>query len=76
MIRDSFKRFLAVLLRLGNCRKATPANAPPIFVEFNQADLAAMANITRSTANLFLRRLEASGFLEQGLPTRRHSRSR
>jgi CRP/FNR family transcriptional regulator, cyclic AMP receptor protein len=66
MIRDSFKRFVAVLLRLGNRRRAIPAYAPPINVDVSQTDLAHMANVTRSTANLFLRRLEGQGYLQQG----------
>jgi CRP/FNR family transcriptional regulator, cyclic AMP receptor protein len=65
MMRDSFKRFVAVLLRLGGCRAATPSGEAPIAVHVSQDDLAAMANVSRSTANAILRRLEAGGHIKQ-----------
>jgi CRP/FNR family transcriptional regulator, cyclic AMP receptor protein len=65
MMRDSLKRFVAVLLRLGGCRAATPPGVAPIAVYVSQDDLAAMANVSRSTANAILQRLEAAGHVIQ-----------
>jgi CRP/FNR family transcriptional regulator, cyclic AMP receptor protein len=65
MMRDSFKRFVAVLLRLGGCRAATPPGEVPTVVHVSQEDLAAMANVSRSTANAILGRLEAEGHVRQ-----------
>jgi len=65
MMRDSLRRFVAVLLRLGGCRAATPPAGVPIAVHVSQDDLAAMANVSRSTANAILRKLEAAGHLTQ-----------
>jgi CRP/FNR family transcriptional regulator, cyclic AMP receptor protein len=65
MMRDSLKRFVAVLLRLGGCRAASPPDKVPIIVHVSQEDLAAMANVSRSTANAILRRLEAKGHVKQ-----------
>jgi CRP-like cAMP-binding protein len=65
MMRDSDKRFVAVLLRLGGCRAATPPGGVAIVVHVSQDDLAAMANVSRSTANATLRKLEASGSITQ-----------
>lgn len=60
MIRDQKKRFIAILLRLGACRTVTPSSAQPIDVEVNQADIATMANIARTTANTILNELHAA----------------
>jgi CRP-like cAMP-binding protein len=65
MIRNSLKRFIAVLLRLGGCRAATPPEPLPIVVYSSQEDLAAMANVSRARANEILRRLERAGHLSQ-----------
>jgi CRP/FNR family transcriptional regulator, cyclic AMP receptor protein len=65
MIRDSLRRFVAVLLRLGGCRAATPPEPVPIVVYSSQADLAAMANVSRARANEILSRLETSGHVAQ-----------
>ena len=64
MIRDHVKRFIAILLRLGGCRLATPPDSTPIEVDVNQEDLATMANVARTTAGATLRKLEASGHLD------------
>ena len=61
LIRDHFKRCVAVLLRLAGCRLASPSGAPPVDVDVNQEDLAAMANLARTTAGAVLRKLEAAG---------------
>ncbi|UFX44458.1 Crp/Fnr family transcriptional regulator [Bradyrhizobium sp. 41S5] len=58
MIRDHFKRFIAVLLRLGNTR---PQNGEPIQVDVSHEDLAHMANVARTTAGAILRKLEVEG---------------
>ena len=63
MIRNHVKRFVAVLLRLGDCRVATPANDQPIEVDLNHEDIAYMANVARTTAGAILRRLEADGLV-------------
>jgi CRP/FNR family transcriptional regulator, cyclic AMP receptor protein len=69
MIRDHFKRFVAVLLRLGDCRVASPSSDGPIEIDLSHEDIAYMANVARTTAGAILRRLEADGHL--GLSYRR-----
>jgi len=64
MIRDHVMRFIAVLLRLGGCRSATKPDSVPIEVDLNQEDLAAMANIIRTTAGAILRKLEKAGHIK------------
>jgi CRP-like cAMP-binding protein len=66
LIRDHVKRFVAVLLRLGGCRYATPPGAGSIEIDVNQEDLAAMTNLARTTAGALLRRLQAAGHIEVG----------
>jgi CRP/FNR family transcriptional regulator, cyclic AMP receptor protein len=63
MIRDHFKRCVAVLLRLANCRYGNPPDADPIEVDISHEDLARVANIARTTAGAILRELEAEGHL-------------
>jgi len=65
MIRDSAQRLVAVLLRLGGCRGPTPSRMPPHIIHVSQEDFAAMANVSRSTANAIVRRLEAAGQVSQ-----------
>jgi CRP/FNR family cyclic AMP-dependent transcriptional regulator len=65
LIRDHVKRFVAVLLRLGGCRYATPPGAP-IEIDVNQEDLAAMTNLARSTTGTLLHKLQAAGHIELG----------
>jgi len=64
MIRDHTKRFVAVLLRAGNCRRLSPLNGQPIEIDVNHEDLAHMANVARTTAGAILRKLESEGHLE------------
>jgi CRP/FNR family cyclic AMP-dependent transcriptional regulator len=71
MIRDSNQRLIAVLLRLGGCRHATPAGRKSIVVDVSQEDLAAMANLSRGTANAMLRKLEEAG--EIAISYRQHT---
>jgi len=61
MIRDHVKRFLAVLLRLGNCRHVSPRDGRPIEVDTSHEDIAHMANVARTTAGTILRKLESNG---------------
>src|SRR5208283_5211977 len=64
LIRDPFKRSVAVLLRLGGCRYRTPEGARPIEVDVSQEDFATMTNVARTTAGTVLRKLEADGGVE------------
>ncbi len=61
MMRNHFKRFVAVLLRIGDCRFFSPRGNVPIEVDINHEDLAHMANVARTTAGAILRKLEADG---------------
>jgi CRP/FNR family cyclic AMP-dependent transcriptional regulator len=63
MIRDHAKRFVAVLLRIGNCRMVSPRPRRQIEIDINHEDLASMANVARTTAGAILRMLEADGHL-------------
>lgn len=65
MIRDHVKRFVAVLLRVADCRLARPRYPRPIEVDINHEDLAHMANVARTTAGVILRKLEAKGHVAQ-----------
>jgi len=65
MIRDHVKRCVAVLLRLGGCRQASPADFSPIEVDVSQEEMAVLSNVARTTAGAVLRKLEASGCIEQ-----------
>jgi len=61
MKRDHVQRFVAVLLRLGGCRLASPGDEREIEVDMNHEDLAYMANLARTTAGSILRKLELDG---------------
>jgi CRP/FNR family cyclic AMP-dependent transcriptional regulator len=63
MQRNHVKRFVAVLLRLGNCRVASPHNRGPIEIDMKHEDLAHMANVSRTTVGAILRKLQAEGHL-------------
>lgn len=63
MIRDHHKRFVAVLLRLGNCRLVGARDGHSIEIDINHEDLAHMANVARTTAGAVLRELEADGHI-------------
>jgi len=64
MIRDHVKRLIAILLRLGGCRRESP-DSSPVEIDSSQEDLAVLANVARTTAGAVLRKLEAMGYLEQ-----------
>ena len=62
LIGNSRQRCIAVLLRLGNCRRSDPA-APPAII-LSHSDLANAANLSRHTAGEVLRDLDAAGLIE------------
>ena len=64
MIRDHTKRFIAMLLHLGDCRLVTPPNDGPIEIDVGQVELATMANVARTTAGAILRRLARAGHID------------
>lgn len=64
MIRDDERRLVATLLRLGDCRLATPPGHAPASIDATQEELAIMANLARSTVGTLLRRLRAQRLLE------------
>lgn len=66
MLRDHRKRLVAVLLRAAGARSEMPRREGPIDVDLGQGDIAAMANVTRTTAGATLRRLEQAGLLKTG----------
>lgn len=66
MLRDHRKRLVAVLLRAAGERSETPRGDAPSEVDLNQAEIAAMANVTRTTASATLRRLEQAGLIMTG----------
>jgi CRP/FNR family cyclic AMP-dependent transcriptional regulator len=63
MKRDHVQRFVAVLLRLADCRRVSPQDGREIEIDMNHEDLAYMANVARTTAGAILRKLEADGHL-------------
>ena len=66
LIRDSERRCAAVLLRLSGRRLADPESPEPADVEITQDDLAAAANLSRSSVRTMLGRLAERGLIEQG----------
>jgi CRP/FNR family transcriptional regulator, cyclic AMP receptor protein len=65
MLRDHVKRCVATLLRLGGRRRPSPSDAIPAEIDASQEDIAVLANVARTTAGSVLRKLEASGHIEQ-----------
>jgi CRP-like cAMP-binding protein len=70
MIRDEFRRFLAALLRAGDFRHGgghdDGHDDELVWLDLNQSELAHMSNLSRTTAGVFLRRLEAEGHVRIG----------
>ena len=66
MLRDHRKRLVAVLLRAAGARSEMPPVERTIEVDLSQADIATMANVTRTTAGATLRRFEQAGLLKTG----------
>ncbi len=64
MIRDEFRRFLAVLLRAGGCRYGDENGGEPVWMDLSQTDLAHMCNLSRTTTGEFLRKLGAERLVE------------
>jgi CRP-like cAMP-binding protein len=64
MIRDEFRRMIAVLLRGGGFRHGDGGEKAPVWLDLSQSELAAMCNLARTTAGTFLHRLEAEGHIE------------
>lgn len=65
MIRDPYQRCAAILLRLCDCRQTdAPADAPREIV-MSQQEVAAMANLSRDTANQVLGRLAQQRLIER-----------
>ncbi len=66
MIRQQDKRLLAVLLRLGGFRSAAGVLAGPVEVDASQEEIAAMANISRTTAGSMMRKWQSMGLIALG----------
>lgn len=66
MLRDHRQRLVAVLLRAAGARSEMPPVERPIEVDLSQADIATMANVTRTTAGATLHRLGQMGLLKTG----------
>jgi CRP-like cAMP-binding protein len=67
MVRNSEARVAAVLLQLGG-RLGSEADAPRV-LDLTQADLAAIANLSRTVLNQALRSLASKGAIELGYST-------
>jgi CRP-like cAMP-binding protein len=67
MVRSSEARVAAVLLQLGG-RLGSEANAPRV-LDITQADLATIANLSRTVLNQALRSLASKGAIELGYST-------
>jgi CRP/FNR family transcriptional regulator, cyclic AMP receptor protein len=63
-IHDDRKRFVAVLLRLGDCRTASRSDTASPQIDITQEDLAMVANLARTTVCAFLRELQSAGQVE------------
>jgi CRP/FNR family transcriptional regulator, cyclic AMP receptor protein len=66
MIRQHDKRLAAVLLRLGGCRSAANARMGAVEVDASQEDIAAMANVSRTTAGSVMREWQSMGLITIG----------
>jgi len=66
MIRQHDKRLAAVLLRLGGCRSAANARMGAVEVDASQEDIAAMANVSRTTAGSVMREWQSMDLITIG----------
>ena len=66
MIRDSSRRCAAALRRLGDCRFETPAGAQSVHAPLSQDELAAIANLSRTSISTILREFEEQGLIKLG----------
>lgn len=57
MLRDSHKRCVATLLRLGGFRHGVPRPFAPVTLDITQTDLAHMTNLSRNSVGAILRAL-------------------
>jgi CRP/FNR family transcriptional regulator, cyclic AMP receptor protein len=64
MIRDPVRRCIAVLLRLAGIQQPGSDASRPAEIDLSQEDIAALANVARTTLNTLLRRLEKAGHLQ------------
>jgi CRP/FNR family transcriptional regulator, cyclic AMP receptor protein len=64
MLRDHVKRCIATILRLGGCRRFSPASLP-IEIDARQDEIATLANVARATAGSIIRTLEGNGLIEK-----------
>ena len=64
MLRGSRARLAAILVRLAGLRESSPPS-PPV-IDATQAEIAAVANLSRSMVSVLLHELERSGFIELG----------
>lgn len=69
MIRDSGRRCAAALLHLANCRRGEPSSLPVHNAPLSQEELAAIANLSRTSISTILRDLETDGLIELGYRT-------
>ena len=66
LIRDHERRCIAVLLRLSGARYEESAPVEGLSAEVSQAELAAMAHLSRNAAGAVLRRLADRRLIELG----------
>jgi CRP-like cAMP-binding protein len=69
MIRDSDRRCAAALLNVANCRRGELSSAPVTNAPLSQEELAAIANLSRTSVSSILRDMEEQGLIELGYRT-------
>lgn len=69
MIRESSRRCAAALLQLANCRHADLPGVNVVEAPLSQEELAAIANLSRTSVSVILRDLENAGLLKLGYRT-------
>jgi CRP/FNR family cyclic AMP-dependent transcriptional regulator len=65
MLRDPVKRCIATLLRLGNRQVSSEPASSPVEIDLSQNDIAILANVSRTTLNETLAKLEEAGAVER-----------
>jgi CRP-like cAMP-binding protein len=66
MIRESSRRCAAILLQLANCRHLDPPSAQKLDAPLSQEELAAIANLSRTSLSAILRNFEDAGLIKLG----------
>jgi CRP-like cAMP-binding protein len=66
MIRESRRRCAASLLQIANCRHADPLGPQPVSTPLSQEELAAIANLSRTSISSILRDFEEAGLIKLG----------